>query len=121
MPLSLIIALAVFGGCVLIAAVFGHHYGNSEVEQSVPREDPSSVAQGKRGRFQVVAVESGLAQSERLSVIVVCDTATGQCWACDWEKGGWSNLDRPSAAGHASGSQGDVVNPPHRRETADVA
>jgi hypothetical protein len=89
MQLSLIIALAIFAGCILIAVLFGQHFGQHNAEQSAPGkqtapgERATPVQQAKAGKFQVATAVTVSPRGEPVNLIVVCDTATGQCWACD--------------------------------------
>ena len=122
MQLSLIIAIAIFAGCILIAVLFGHHFGQHNAEQSAPSKQTSlgeratPAQQAKAGRFQIATAVTVSPRGEPVNLIVVCDTATGQCWACDTDNGEWRDCRSPLAA-----QSSPVVNAPHRRDTVGVA
>lgn len=103
MQLSLIIALAIFAGCILIAVLFGQHFGQHNAEQSVPGkqtalgERAAPVEQASIGKFQVATAATVSPRGEPVNLIVVCDTATGQCWACDSDNGEWRDCRSPLA------------------------
>ena len=50
MQLSLIIALAIFAGCVLIAVLFGQHFGQHNAEQSAPGKQTAPAPRATEDR-----------------------------------------------------------------------
>lgn len=116
MELLLIVALAIFAGCILIAVLFGQHFGQHNAEQSAPGKQtapgklPEPSSQPKTGSFQVATSAAITPQGDSVKLIVVCDTATGQCWACESDNGEWRDCGSPLAT-KAS----------HHRSTAEVA
>src|SRR4051812_32536306 len=103
MPLSLIIAMAIFAGCVLIAVLCGQHFGQHHREQLdrgnqiVPGKRPKPGSPRKIGSFQVATSAAISPQGVPVKLIVVCDTATGQCWACESDNGEWRDCRSPMA------------------------
>lgn len=120
MQLSLIFALAIFAGCILIAVLFGQHFGQNNTEQSVSGKQTAAgeraapVDQAKIGKFQVATATAVSPRGEQVNLVVVCDTATGQCWTCDSENGEWRDCHGPIAASNAAATNSPGINPPQR-------
>jgi hypothetical protein len=87
---SLLISASTLAGCLLIGLLAGH----SSTGQIAPPDI------GKVGRYQVTAASSaagwpgGVSQT---SLIVVCDTVTGQSWYRSVEGKHWWDYGSPTA------------------------
>ena len=117
--MSVIIALAGFAGCLLIAMLLGQLKTEkaTQVEPALPVTKEAPVENATNGRYQVATATAVSATGkEPAGLIVVCDTVTGQCWACHPDFGEWRDCRSPLTDSIAAATDFSAAGLSYRRD-----
>jgi hypothetical protein len=106
MPPSVIIALAIFGACIVFAIWF-------EQERRKVAVDEATLGTSQKhsiGRYRA-SIISLPDNPKPVQLIILCDTVTGRCWTCEMDSDEWRDHRNPNTS--ASESTAVAVPPPH--------